>query len=301
MQISAVATKLLYTGIVALCDCLFLLLPFIWKQSSDNGGAQRLSLLTSFLGGALLSLAFVNLMSDSNAQLRTMVPDFPVSYVATVVGVLFTSFFPRLFASPQDIDIEPLLENDEIFELQCETTNAESERSTLRALFFVAMSLFESLTSNISIGMQDAQSHLMMLTFLIVISDGVQMISIGLAFERMLEERHVRHNTLSRVYTPVILLFLLTLLTNFVGTFIGLALSYVLTSPTNKWWVAVVSECMLAFNAGMFIKMSMVDMIELELDKSNTGARSKVFKRMAFICMGTAFGVLISVLVAPHT
>jgi len=57
---------------------------------------------------------------------------------------------------------------------------------------------------------------------------------------------------------------------------------------------------MLAFNAGMFIKMSIVDMIEFELNKKNI-TFVQTIKQMTAILLGASFGVAISIVVAPHS
>jgi ZIP Zinc transporter len=328
MELTTLQSKIVYTMIVATCDCLFLLIPFLWHAPGNDDTAQKIHVLnglTSFLGGALLSLAFVNLMPDSNTQMQKMMPSFPMSYVSTVIGILFTAFLPRLFvfSIPKTSAKHHLLEkvNDneyELFELtQTVTLDSMSSRdfttennsksdniseslqtnTTITALFFVGMSLFESFTGNISIGVQSDATHLMMLAILIIIGDSVQMIAIGLQFRQLLLDRHLKHRTLLHIYAPTLILFFFVVAFNLIGTFVGILFSFMLNSPINQWWL---SECMLAFNAGMFIKMSIVDMIEFELNKKNI-TFVQTIKQMTAILLGASFGVAISIVVAPHS
>lgn len=305
MRLGLVAAKLIYTGIVAVCDCLFLLTPFIWQSSSGSA----LNGLTAFLGGALLALALLNLMADSNAQMQALFPAFPVSYVATIAGILFTTLLPRVFvlvlqrkeSSPAPYLELELIEEGKEEEEEEEPLNANVDTTTMvRCLFFVALSLFETFTGNLSVGIQQDEQHLPMLATLIVIGDSVQMIAIGLAFQEMMNQRQKRaHSSLLRLYLPMILLFCSTVTINFVGTAFGIFCSYMLTNPVNQRWLNIASELMLAFNAGMFIKMSMVDMIEVELEKTSNGVLHFV-KQTTLVVLGTAFGIGVSSLIAPH-
>lgn len=301
MRLGLATAKLIYTGVVAVCDCLFLLTPFVWQSSSGSA----LNGLTSFLGGALLALALLNLMADSNAQMQMLMPEFPVSYVATVVGLLFTTILPRLFmfALQRKEPSPPPYEELEMTEdlLGAKDGNDQMGAVLVRSLFFVVLSLFETFTGNLAIGIQRDEQHLPMLAILIVIGDSVQMIAIGLAFQELMRHRQRRRARLSlfQMYMPLIVLFASTVSVNFLGTLFGIFCSYMLTDPSNQRWLTIASELMLGFNAGMFIKMSMVDMIEVELEKANASFLCFA-KQMALVLLGTAFGIGVSSLIAPH-
>ncbi len=309
LVLSLLQAKLLYTTIIIFSDYLFLMIPFLLHHQVESGEKHDvIGNINSVLGGALLSLAFTNLMADANTTMQSVMPDFPLSYVFTVAGVLCSCFIPRLFrkrtvdtpvttdqGSPSlPIALEDDNDIDDNFQL-IESPNDNAMPPTPNLLLFVAMSFFETFAGNIVIGMQNETAHLLMLTFLIVIGDAIQMIAIGLAMYKNLHRVH-QWSSSPRIFLPLVLLFAMVLVTNMGGTLFGMFFVFVFDSTRNKQWMLVASECMLALNAGIFLKISLLDMIQVELSKHADGSWKTLIK-ILFTTLGSLLGVLLTTLI----
>lgn len=298
-MLSLFASKIVYTLVIIFSDCIFLLIPFLLHEQTQNNDRDVIGKINSLLGGALLSLAFTNLMENANSQMKLSLPDFPLSYVFTVVGILMSCFFPKFFPKSKKksndvgfvklpaIDIE---EMSDFIEVEQETID---NNDSADMYLFIAMCFFETFTSNIVIGVQNETRHLPILTMLTIIGDSIQMIAVGLVVYK--HKSFKRSSSSSRrhwihILLPLMFLFVLVFVTNLGGIIFGMLFVFMLDSPTNQWWVIMISECMLALNAGMFVKISIMDMIYVELEKHPDGS-IKVFVRIAFVILGSVLGV----------
>jgi hypothetical protein len=280
------------------------LIPFLLHEQTQNNDRDVIGKINSLLGGALLSLAFTNLMENANSQMKLSLPDFPLSYVFTVVGILMSCFFPKFFPSRKKtsndvgfvklpaIDIEEMSDSIDIEEMIDNTTTTKNVNNNDSAdmYLFIAMCFFETFTSNIVIGVQNETRHLPMLTMLTIIGDSIQMIAVGLVVykHKSFKSRSRRHWIY--IVLPLICLFVLVFVTNLGGIVFGMLFVFMLDSPSNQHWVMIISECMLALNAGMFVKISIMDMIYVELEKHPNGS-IRVFARIAFVVLGSVLGI----------
>jgi nitrate reductase NapE component len=307
LRLSLFASKVIYTLIIVFCDCIFLLIPFLLHGRSQNNQHDIIGKVNSVLGGALLALAFTNLMENANSQMKLAMPDFPISYVFTVFGILLSCFFPKFFPSRKKksnasgfvklptVDIEEMSDSIELEEMtnKNDVDTNDDEKDSADMYLFIAMCFFETFTSNIVIGVQNETRHLPMLTMLTIIGDSIQMIAVGLMVYKHKSFKNVDRRHSLYTFLPLLCLFVLVCVTNVGGIVFGMVFVFFLDSPANQWWVMLISECMLALNAGMFVKISIMDMIYVELEKHSNGS-FKVFVRIALVMLGSTLGIFVT-------
>lgn len=158
---------------------------------------------------------------------------------------------------------------------------------------FVIISLFESFLSNVILGFQSNNRHVHVLSLLIVIGDAIQIIIIGMAIEKYVYMKQYVLE-LRQLYLPVALLTIAIFLSNVIGTAIGILFIIFIDIKKNIVIIVVISECLMALNAGIFLKISAIDMIYIEISKEKDTS-STIVKKTIIILFGVLIGIAITV------
>lgn len=166
------------------------------------------------------------------------------------------------------------------------------EKSNL--LVFVLISLFESLLSMMIIGFQTIIQHISLLSILTILGDSIQMIIIGIAVKSYID-LNPNINNYQR-YMPCILIVIFIIILNALGSLIGSLCILFIDINKNKIIFIVISECFMAFNSGIFTKVSIVDMINVELNKKRDSDKT-IVKKFFAILIGSGIGTGIALLI----
>jgi hypothetical protein len=276
-------TKIVYTMIIALCDWMFLLTPFLLGELKQ--WKAMVSAINLFLGGALLSLSFLSLLWDSTKTLMPIYPTFPLALFCCACGTVFGTFFSKLLEEIKRGRVAS----------ETPTTIQLAEQSTTSVVMsFAFVSLFESFMANLILGFQNEASHVIVLSILIMIGDTIQMIILGVALKRQSVFReNRRQHTFLGIYFPFVILLAVTLIMNLAGTFCGIAFVSVLSTRNNAILLTVISESLMAFNAGLFITLSIVEMIFPQINKHDDRLGT-TFKKIVLLLLGGGVGTLLS-------
>lgn len=171
----------------------------------------------------------------------------------------------------------------------------EELMETSNLFVFILVSFFESFLSMIVIGFQNTRQHIALLSILTILGDSIQMIIIGMS---MKQYKDLKQEILTRnqLYTPIILIIIFIFVSNISGMITGYFIISIIDFESNKVLFVVISECLMAFNSGIFTKISLVDMIHVELNKIRDSNKT-IFLKFFFIFIGSIIGIFLSLLI----
>ena len=96
----------------------------------------------------------------------------------------------------------------------------------------------------------------------------------------------------------VIIIGILIFIINYFGLSLGLIIMSIIDVDKNKILIIVISECLLSINSGIFIKISLVDMIDNQLKKYDVDDDNKNIRiKIIMIIIGIIIGISLSLLI----
>lgn len=316
-MISVIASKIIYTLLGIIANVLLMTIPLVfgrkrwWNILFGN--------VNCLLGGILLTLCFVSLLIEADKDTGSNGINKIWNHIAVIFGIFISYLLPQFFDwSKSKIDFKKLFSfcwkiNENIdfthvvseemiteglihVETKPEVILFDEKKNISSLLILLLSSMTESFISSVIIGFQTNADKMSILFLVNIIGDLVQNILIGINLKNYIEF-NTRYEVSIRI--QIIVFFVVLSILNVIGVIIGIIFTGKNDIHTleGRRYTQFISDILLCFNAGMFIKISMCDMIQEDISHETKDGQSFGFKKIFFVFIGCIIGVVFSLFI----